>query len=60
MKQIYHSKATTNVGLRTLINKNNLSNNILSAKYRISHKTICKWKKRTEFTDNSSRPHHIK
>ncbi len=60
MKQIYHSNATTNVRLRTVINKSNLPNNILSAKYDISHKTICKWKKRTEFTDKSSRPHQIK
>jgi transposase-like protein len=56
MKQVYHSNATTNIRLRAEINKSILSNKALKLKYGVSENTICKWKKRTEFTDKSSRP----
>lgn len=60
MKQTYHSNSTTNVRLRSEINKSNLPYHILSARYGVSESTIGKWKKRIEFTDKSSRPHTIK
>ncbi len=42
MKQIYHSSATINIHLRSEINKNNLPNNILAEKHRVSKNTIYK------------------
>ena len=60
MKQVYHANATTNVRLRTEINNSNATNLELSVKYGVSKNTISKWKNRVEFTDRSSRPHHIK
>jgi len=60
MKQTYHSNSTTNVRLRSEINKSNLSYNSLSSKYGVSKNTIGKWKNRTEFNDKSSRPKTIK
>lgn len=60
MKQVYHSNSTTNVRLRSEINKSNLSYDFLSSKYGVSKNTIGKWSKRNEFTDKSSRPHNIK
>ncbi|MCF6297549.1 MAG: hypothetical protein L3J08_06150 [Flavobacteriaceae bacterium] len=59
MKQIYHSNATTNVRLRTEINKSTLSNQKLRLKYGVSENTIGKWKNRTNFTDKSSKPKTI-
>lgn len=60
MKQVYHSNATTNVRLRSEINKSTASNSALSLKYNVSKKTIIKWKNRTHFEDRSARPHTIK
>jgi len=60
MKQVYHSNATTNVRLRSEINKSTASNSALSLKYNVSEKTIIKWKSRTVFEDKSARPHTIK
>ena len=60
MKQVYHTNATTNVRLRTEINKSDLPNSTLAVKYGVSENTIRKWKNRTEFTDKSSRPQQIK
>ncbi len=56
MKQSYHSNSTTNVRLRSEINKSKLSNKALSLKYGVSKNTISKWKNRTDFKDKSSRP----
>ena len=56
MKQVYHSNATTNIRLRSEINKSNLPNNILAEKYGVSKNTICKWKNRKNFKDKSSKP----
>lgn len=56
MKQAYHSNATTNLHLRTEINKSNLSNCILAEKYNTSINTIGKWKNRDSLVDKSSRP----
>jgi transposase-like protein len=60
MKQIYHTNATTNVRLRTEINKSKLSPEALSLKYGVSKNTIHKWQNRKVFEDKSSRPKHIK
>lgn len=60
MKQTYHSNSTTNVRLRSEINKSNLSYSSLSSKYGVSKNTIGKWKNRAEFKDKSSRPKTIK
>ena len=59
MKQRYHSNATTNIHLRSEINKSTKSNIELSVQYGVSEKTIVKWKAREKFTDKSSRPNTI-
>jgi transposase InsO family protein len=59
MKQVYHSNATTNIRLRSEINKSNLPNNILAKNFGVSENTICKWKNRDIFLDKSSRPNSI-
>jgi len=59
MKQTYHSNSTTNVRLRTEINKSKLPYHVLSSRYGVSENTIGKWKNRKEFEDKSSRPHTI-
>ena len=59
MKQFYHTNATTNVRLRTEINKSRLTYDALSEKYGVSKNTILKWKGRTDFKDKSSRPTKI-
>lgn len=60
MKQTYHSNSTTNIRLRSEINKSNLSYRVLSSKYGVSENTIGKWKRRIEFEDKSSKPNTIK
>jgi transposase-like protein len=60
MKQIYHTNATTNVRLRTEINKSKLSPKALSLQYGVSKNTIYKWRNRAGFEDQSSRPNTIK
>lgn len=60
MKQVYHTNATTNIHLRSEINKSNWSNKALSLHYNVSRKTIAKWKDRDSFNDKSSRPNTIK
>ncbi len=59
MKQIYHDNASTNVRLRSIINKSNLTNLELSKQYSVSQNTISKWKNREQFEDKSSRPKNI-
>jgi transposase InsO family protein len=59
MKQVYHSNSTTNIRLRSEINKSNLPNLSLSIKYGVSENTVSKWRNRRSFTDKSSRPHTI-
>ncbi len=56
MKQVYHSNATTNIRLRSEINKSNLPNKELALNYGISENTVNKWKNRTGFVDKSSKP----
>jgi transposase-like protein len=60
MKQTYHSNSTTNVRLRSEINKSILSYEALSLRYGVSENTVGKWKNRVNFKDKSSRPHNIK
>jgi transposase-like protein len=59
MKQENHSNARTNVYVRELINKSNLTNLELSEKFVVSQNTISKWKNRNIFEDKSSRPDNI-
>jgi len=59
MKQVYHSNSTTNIRLRSEINKSNLTNKSLSSKFGISENTVSKWRNRTIYTDKSSRPNTI-
>ena len=59
MKQTYHSNSTTNVRLRSEINKSNSTNLDLSLRYGISENTVSKWRNRTIYTDKSSRPNTI-
>lgn len=59
MKQTYHSNSTTNVRLRSEINKSNSTNLDLSLRYGISENTVSKWKNRDVLTDKSSRPNTI-
>ncbi len=56
MKQVYHSNATTNIRLRSEINKSNEPNIFLAKKFGVSENTISKWKNRERFEDKSSRP----
>ena len=60
MKQSYHSNSTTNVRLRSEINKSKFPYRVLASQYGVSENTVGKWKNRTEFEDKSSRPHTIK
>lgn len=60
MKQTYHSNSTTNVRLRSEINKSKLSYSDLASKFGVSESTVGKWKSRDQFKDRSSRPHTIK
>lgn len=60
MKQRYHSNATTNIRLRSEINKSKKPNTTLSSQYGVSVKTISKWKKRDQFEDKSSRPNSVR
>ena len=59
MKQEYHSNATTNVAVRTLIKNSTSSNVELMLRFNISEPTVIKWKHRMENTDRSSRPNSI-
>jgi len=59
MKQYYHSNATTNIRLRSEINKSKASISALAIKYGVSEPTIAKWKNRENFEDKSSRPKTI-
>ncbi len=47
MKQVYHSNSTTNVHIRSQINKDKGSCYQLAEKYGVSKNTIFKWKNRT-------------
>ena len=59
MKQVYHSNATTNIRLRSEINKSISSKKEIGLKYGVSIPTVNKWRNRTAFEDNSSRPKTI-
>lgn len=59
MKQTYHSNSSTNVRLRSEINKSNSTNLDLSLRYGISENTVSKWKNSVILTDKSSRPNTI-
>ena len=58
--QTYHSNSKTNVHIRKEIKNSSSSNVDLAEKYRVSTKTVVKWKNRISPQDKSSKPHHIK
>lgn len=60
MGQTYHANAKTNVTIRTMIKNSTESSEILSARFGVSINTINKWERRTQLTDKSSAPIHIK
>lgn len=59
MAQLYHSNATTNIHVRSQIQKSMVSNSELSEQYSVSERTIFKWKHRDHLADKSSRPDTI-
>jgi transposase-like protein len=59
MSQVYHSNARTNQYVREIIQKSNLTNTELAAKYNVNIKTISKWRNREFLEDKSSRPDNI-
>jgi len=59
MKQNYHSNATTNLHIRTQIQKSDCKIKTLSIQYSVHENSIRKWKKRTFQNDLSSRPKTI-
>jgi DNA-binding transcriptional regulator YiaG len=46
MSQVYHPNARTNQHLREMIQKSNLTNVELAAKYNINIQTVSKWRSR--------------
>ena len=59
MSQVYHPNARTNQHLREMIQKSNLTNVELAAKYNVNIQTISKWRSRDFSEDKSSRPETI-
>ena len=59
MSQIYHHNARTNQHLREIIQKSDLTNVELAAKYNVNIQTISKWRGRSFAEDKSSRPDTI-
>ena len=56
MAQLYHSNATTNIHIRSEIQKSIVCNSELSERFNVSPQTIFKWKHRNYLEDKSSRP----
>lgn len=56
MSQVYHPNARTNQHLREMIQKSDLTNVELAAKYNVNIQTISKWRSRDFIEDKSSRP----
>ena len=59
MQQVYHSNATTNINIRTLLQNNYGTNSELASKFNISCQTVSKWKNRDFQQDSSCRPLNI-
>ena len=59
MKQNYHSNATTNLNIRSQIQKSNCETKVLAMRYNVHENSIRKWKKRNFQNDLSSRPKTI-
>jgi len=57
--QVYRANATTNLHIRLALKQSHLPLNILAEKYKVSEKTVLKWKKRESPNDCSSAPHTI-
>jgi len=54
MAQLYHSNATTNMHIRSEIQKSMSSKFELSKQYNVSERTVFKWKHRDHLEDKSS------
>ncbi len=61
MAQRYHSNATTNLHIRSTIQKNTkeISQKEMAKMFDVSEQTISKWSNRESLEDKSSRPHTI-
>lgn len=61
MAQRYHSNATTNLHIRSAIQKNikEISQKEIAEMYNVSEQTVSKWSNRECLEDKSSRPHTI-
>ncbi len=59
MQQVYHSNASTNINIRTLLQNNSGTNSELASKFNISSQTVSKWKNRDFQKDVSCRPLNI-
>lgn len=59
MQQIYHSNASTNLNIRTTIQKSNETNSDLANRFNISKQTVSKWRNRDFSTDKTSKPNRI-
>ena len=60
MQQVYHSNASTNLNIRTILQNNSGTNSELATKYNISCQTVSKWKNRDFQKDASCKPLNIK
>lgn len=58
--QKYHSNATTNSNIRSLIQANSAKNSEQALRFGISSQTVSKWKKRDSIQDASCAPLNIK
>ena len=59
MSQAYHPNTRTSQHLREMIQKSDLTNVELAAKYNVNIQTIYKWRSRDFIEDKSSRPNTI-
>ncbi len=58
--QKYHSNATTNLNIRSLIQANSVKNSEQAIRFGISSQTVSKWKNRDSIQDTSCAPLNIK
>ncbi len=59
MQQVYHSNVTTNINIRTEIQKSTLTNVQLAERFNTSAQTISKWRNRDFTQDTSCKPKKI-
>ena len=59
MQQVYHSNASTNINIRTQLQKSSATNYELATKFDISEQTVSKWRNRSFIQDASCKPLNI-